>query len=316
MINANADRGVNHEDELRTLREALQIRLDQLLPTGEQQDRVYSAMREGTLAAGKRVRPLLLVLAARDLGCRADQPGLIDLACAVEMVHAASLMLDDIPCMDNALLRRGRPTIHRQYGENVAILAAVALLSRAFGVVAEAPSLSHACKTQAVAELSGAVGLQGLVQGQFLDLNEGGQARSPEAILLTNELKTSRLFDATLQMAAIVADAPPQARQRLRYFAQDLGQAFQLLDDLTDGLSGTGKDINKDHGKSTLVAMLGAEAVHQRLRSHLRSADEHLASACHQGVATRCFMHAWFDRQLALFGQDNGLSRDAISTGA
>jgi geranylgeranyl diphosphate synthase type II len=301
-MNVNADNCLNHEDELQALREALQVRLDELLPAGQQQDLVYTAMREGTLVAGKRVRPLLLVLAARDLGCHADQPGLLDLACAVEMVHAASLMLDDIPCMDNALLRRGRPTIHRQYGENVAILAAVALLSRAFGVVAEAQSLSPACKTLAVAELSTAVGLQGLVQGQYLDLHEGAGARTAESILLANELKTSRLFDATLQMAAIVADAPQQARQRLRCFAQDLGQAFQLLDDLADGLNGTGKDINKDHGKSTLVAMLGADAVHQRLRDHLRSADEHLASACQRGVATRRFMHAWFDKQMALFG--------------
>ena len=295
---------VNHEEELRTLREALQRRLDRLLPVGEQQDLVYTAMREGTLVAGKRVRPLLLLLTARDLGCDVDQPGLLDLACAVEMVHAASLMLDDIPCMDDALLRRGRPTIHRQYGENVAILAAVALLSRAFGVIAEAQSLPHACKIQAVAELSAAVGLKGLVQGQYRDLHEGGQARSAEAILLTNELKTSRLFDATLQMAAIAADASPQARQRLRCFAQDLGQAFQLMDDLADGLNSTGKDINKDSGKSTLVAMLGAEAVHQRLREHLRSADEHLSCACDRGVSTQRFMHAWFDKQMALFGQD------------
>ncbi|MGD8108376.1 polyprenyl synthetase family protein [Pantoea sp. FN0302] len=294
----------NHEDELQTLREALQHRLDQLLPAGEQQDLVYSAMREGTLASGKRVRPLLLVLAAGDLGCDIEQPGLLDLACAVEMVHAASLMLDDMPCMDNAQLRRGRPTIHRQYGENVAILAAVALLSRAFGVVAEAQSLSPACKAEAVAELSTAVGLQGLVQGQYLDLNESGEARSAETILLTNELKTSRLFDATLQMAAIVANASPQARQRLRCFAQDLGQAFQLMDDLADGLSGTGKDINKDSGKATLVAMLGAEAVHQRLHDHLRSADEHLSCACDRGASTRRFMHAWFDKQMALFSQN------------
>ncbi|URQ61323.1 polyprenyl synthetase family protein [Pantoea alhagi] len=294
----------NHEDELQTLREALQHRLDQLLPAGEQQDLVYSAMREGTLASGKRVRPLLLVLAAGDLGCDIEQPGLLDLACAVEMVHAASLILDDMPCMDNAQLRRGRPTIHRQYGENVAILAAVALLSRAFGVVAEAQSLSPACKAEAVAELSTAVGLQGLVQGQYLDLNESGEARSAETILLTNELKTSRLFDATLQMAAIVANASPQARQRLRCFAQDLGQAFQLMDDLADGLSGTGKDINKDSGKATLVAMLGAEAVHQRLHEHLRSADEHLSCACDRGASTRRFMHAWFDKQMALFSQN------------
>ncbi|ARJ41358.1 geranylgeranyl pyrophosphate synthase [Pantoea alhagi] len=294
----------NHEDELQTLREALQHRLDQLLPAGEQQDLVYSAMREGTLASGKRVRPLLLVLAARDLGCDIEQPGLLDLACAVEMVHAASLMLDDMPCMDNAQLRRGRPTIHRQYGENVTILAAVALLSRAFGVVAEAQSLSPACKAEAVAELSTAVGLQGLVQGQYLDLNESGEARSAETILLTNELKTSRLFDATLQMAAIVANASPQARQRLRCFAQDLGQAFQLMDDLADGLNGTGKDINKDSGKATLVAMLGADAVHQRLHDHLRSADEHLSCACDRGASTRRFMHAWFDKQMALFSQN------------
>lgn len=295
---------VNHEDELQALRAALQCRLDQLLPAAAQQDLVWTAMREGTLAAGKRVRPLLLVLTARDLGCDIEQPGLLDLACAVEMVHAASLMLDDIPCMDNALLRRGKPTIHRQYGENVAILAAVALLSRAFGVIAEAQALPHDCKTQAVAELSIATGMQGLVQGQYRDLNEGAQARSAEAILATNELKTSRLFDATLQMAAIVANASLPARQRLRCFARDLGQAFQLLDDLADGVSGTGKDLNKDHGKSTLVAILGADAVRARLRDHLRSADEHLAHACEKGVATRRFMHAWFDKQMALFGQD------------
>ncbi len=300
---------VNHEDELQKLREALQHRLDQLLPAGEQQDLVFTAMREGTLTAGKRVRPLLLILAARDLGCTVEQPGLLDLACAVEMVHAASLMLDDIPCMDNALLRRGRPTIHYQYGENVAILAAVALLSRAFGVVVETPSLTPDCKNQAVAELSLAVGSQGLVQGQYLDLSEGSQARSSEAILLANELKTSRLFDASLQMAAIVADASPQTRQRLRCFAQDLGQAFQLMDDLSDGLSNTGKDANQDSGKSTLVALLGAEAVHQKLREHLRSADEHITSACHRGISTRHFMHAWFDKQMALFGKNSTQSQ-------
>ncbi|MDF7760981.1 polyprenyl synthetase family protein [Kosakonia cowanii] len=294
---------LNHDAQLQTLRDALQQRLDHLLPAGAQQDQIYSAMREGTLVAGKRVRPLLLMLAAHDLGCDADQRGLLDLACAVEMVHAASLMLDDIPCMDNAALRRGRPTIHRQYGENVAILAAVALLSRAFGVVAEAQGLSAACKAAAVAELSTAVGLQGLVQGQFLDLHEGDKARSAEAIQLTNELKTSRLFDATLQMAAIAAEASPQVCERLRCFALDLGQAFQLMDDLTDGLNGTGKDINKDDGKSTLVAMLGAEVVHQRLSEHLRSADEHLASACPRGVSTRRFMRAWFDKQMTLFGE-------------
>lgn len=301
-MTANAEKTLGADSELLAMREALQNRLDQLLPAGNERDLVGAAMREGALAPGKRIRPLLLMLAARDLGCGSNHSGLLDFACAVEMVHAASLMLDDIPSMDNALLRRGRPTIHRQFGENVAILAAVALLSRAFGVVAAAADLSGHCRAQAVAELSAAVGLQGLVQGQYQDLYEGSDTRSAEAILTTNELKTSMLFGATLQMAAIAAGASMAVRQKLRCFAQDLGQAFQLLDDLADSLSGTGKDCNQDAGKSTLVAMLGADAAQQRLREHLRSADQHLACACDQGVATRRFMNAWFDQQLAMIG--------------
>jgi len=166
--------------------------------------------------------------------------------------------------------------------------------------VAAAEGLSDACRTQAVAELSAAVGLQGLVQGQFRDLNEGATARSEEAIADTNDLKTSMLFSATLQIAALAAEATPDVRQKLGCFARDLGQAFQLLDDLADGCSGTGKDINKDAGKSTLVALLGAEAVRSRLHEHLNSADQHL-SVCQHGLATRRFMHSWFSQQLATF---------------
>ncbi|MGV7093337.1 polyprenyl synthetase family protein [Siccibacter turicensis] len=290
-----------HDGELHELHAALQRRLDELLPVGDERDRVSSAMREGVLAPGKRIRPLLLILAARDLGCDRDHPGLLDMACAVEMVHASSLILDDIPCMDNAALRRGRPTIHRQYGEDVAILAAVALLSSAFGVMVAAQGLSSECRSQAVAELSMAVGTQGLVQGQYKDLREGTAPRSAEEIATTNELKTSVLFGATLQIAALAAGASPAARQKMRCFAQDLGQAFQLLDDLADGHAGTGKDINKDAGKSTLVAMLGSDAVRERLDTHLRRADAHFSRACGKNQATRRFMHAWFSKQLAAF---------------
>lgn len=290
------------ENALLALRDAINLRLAQLLPASRAGDRVGDAMREGTLTPGKRIRPLLLLLVACDLGCEADDPGLIELACAVEMIHAASLMLDDIPCMDNAQTRRGKPTIHKQFGEDVAILSAVALLSHAFGVVATAPGLKAECRTLAVAELTAAVGLQGLVKGQFQDLREGGQARSQEAICQTNDLKTSVLFDATLQLAALAADVSPTVRKQLRCFAQDLGQAFQLLDDLADSCSGTGKDINQDSGKSTLVSLLGTDEVRQRLQAHLHSADSHFASACHHGLATRRFMHNWFNQQLAAFG--------------
>ncbi|MBZ5485999.1 polyprenyl synthetase family protein [Halomonas aquamarina] len=301
-MNASVDTLASHETALQTLRDTLQARLSQLLPEGSERDLVSAAMRAGTLAPGKRIRPLLLLLVAQDLGGSAEQPGLVDLACAVEMVHAASLILDDIPCMDDAALRRGQPTIHRQFGESVAILAAVALLSRAFGVVAEAQGLTDSCKTQASAELSRASGLEGLVQGQFRDLSEGAHARSADAILSTNTLKTATLFEATLQMAALAAGAPHEVRHPLRRFAEDLGQAFQLLDDLSDGCCSTGKDMHQDSGKSTLVAIFGPEDVHRRLQTHLVRADEYLTRACGQQAVTRGFVRAWFDRQLAMLG--------------
>lgn len=296
-MTATAHQALSHTHELLALRDAVEHRLDKLLPVGGERDLVGAAVRDGVLGPGKRLRPMLLMLTARDLGCQL--PGIIDLACAVEMVHAASLVLDDMPCMDNATLRRGRPTVHRQYGEDVAILAAVALLSRAFGVVAAAEGVPAGCKADLVTQLSAAVGTQGLVAGQYQDLHDGGKARSAELIAQTNELKTGVLFGATLQMAATVAGARPAAREALAQVARELGQAFQLLDDLADGRSDTGKDRHQDAGKSTLVALLGTEAVYQRLRAHLRSADHHLASACGEGVITRRFMQAWFEQQLA-----------------
>lgn len=300
MMTGTADEALRHDCELQSMRKTIENHLDTLLPLAEENDLVTQAMREATLAPGKRIRPLLMLLASRDLGCAPSHPGLLDLACAVEMIHAASLMLDDIPCMDNAAMRRGRPTIHRKFGENVAILAAVALLSRAFGVVSCAQGLSDTGRAQAVSELSVAVGTQGLVKGQYQDLREGNQPRSTEAIHTTNDLKTGVLFSASLQMAAIAANASESVRTGLRSFALDFGQAFQLLDDLLDGLSTTGKDMNKDAGKSTLVSVLGNDRVHQRLYEHLRRADEQLACVCSHGRATAQFMHSWFNQQLAV----------------
>lgn len=299
---------LSHEDDVKMLLSAFERRLEQLLPEGEQEGQVYAAMRDATLVAGKRMRPLLLLLAATDMGYKTEQTGLLDLACAIEMVHVASLILDDMPCMDNAMLRRGRPTVHCQYGEHVAILAAVALLSHAFCVIARSPSLPPEAKARAMAELSASVGHMGLVQGQFRDLNAARQSLNPDEILLTNELKTSSLFNATLQLAAIAAEASPQVSERLRFFARDLGQAFQLIDDLTDGSTTTGKDPDQDKDKSTLVAVLGAESVFLRLREHVRSADQHIATACQPGDTARHFVHVWFEKQLTLISQSLSLS--------
>jgi geranylgeranyl diphosphate synthase type II len=242
--------------DLDTLRQALETRLAQLLPqAGNERDLVARAMRESTLAPGKRMRPLLLVLAARGLGHQGEQA--LDLGCAIEMVHAASLVLDDMPCMDDACLRRGLPTTHLKFGQDVAILAAVALLSRAFGVVAS---------------LANAVGMQGLVRGQFQDLRDGASPRTADDIALTNDLKTGVLFGAVLEMAALLGGADEATRAALQGFALELGQAFQLYDDLQDNCAESAKDVGKDAGKSTFMALLGEDKVRERLRAHVSQA--------------------------------------------
>lgn len=286
------------QQDLHSIREAVDQRLGEWLPadpTGRNQ--VGNAMRDSALPAGKRVRPLLLVLAARGLG--SSSPSLIDLGCAVEMVHASSLIIDDMPCMDDAQVRRGRPAIHRGYGEDVAVLAAIALLSKAFSLVSSLPNVSAALRAQLVTELANAVGMQGLVHGQYKDLREGATQRSADDIATTNDLKTGVLFGATLNMAALIAGAAETQRRILAKFARELGQAFQLLDDLRDGAPDTGKDQLKDAGKSTLVSLLGPEAAHKQLRRHIAQADASLAAVYGPDQDVSRFMHRLFDQALA-----------------
>ena len=278
------------------VREMIEQRLAALLPeAGNERDLVALAMRDSTLAPGKRVRPILLVLAAEGLGHSGEQA--VELGCAVEMVHAASLVLDDMPCMDNAKLRRGRETVHVRFGEDVAILTAVALLSRAFGVVATIPGLRPEVRTQLVEILANTVGMKGLVRGQMQDLRDGSHARSAEEIALTNELKTGVLFGAVMDMAWLASDAPESIRPALQSFAIELGQAFQLYDDLQDHCTDTAKDRGKDDGKSTLVALYGREKVRERLYVHLSLADQHLRHAfngeqCINGFVASIFAKA------------------------
>ena len=284
-----------HMDELETLRACVERRIDELLrDAGDQADMLTAAMRAGALSAGKRMRPLLVMLVARDLGC--TSPALVDVACAVEMVHAASLMLDDMPCMDNAQLRRGKPAIHVQYGEDVAILASVALLSRAFGVLATAQDIPPVTRTRLVARLAETIGTQGLVRGQYEDLHGG--ARSPEAIATTNELKTGVLLGVAVDMAAIIAQTDDAVARSLRAFALAAGHAFQIRDDFHD-LPGndsavTGKDTGKDLGKSTLLASLGLDEAQLRLAGHLHEAERHLADALGPQGGTRRFVAGLF----------------------
>jgi len=281
--------------ELELVRQELEDRLAFLLSdSGPSTDRLAAAMRAGALGAGKRMRPLLLMLVARDLGC--DSPALIDVACAVELVHAASLILDDMPCMDNAQLRRGKPTIHVQYGEDVAVLASIALLSRAFGILASAQDIPPAVRARLVARLSETIGAQGLVRGQFLDLQAG--ARSAEDIATTNELKTGVLLGAAVDMAAIIAETDDCVARSLRAFALAAGHAFQLRDDFQDDpamdSAVTGKDTGKDVNKATFINTLGFDEARRRLMEHLHEADRCLTDAIGSKQGTRRLVGSLF----------------------
>ncbi|WP_414709153.1 polyprenyl synthetase family protein [Pseudomonas viridiflava] len=283
--------------QLADMRERIEKRLDELLPQEvNERDLVALAMREGTLAPGKRVRPMLLILAAEGLGHSEDAS--LDLGCAVEMIHAASLVLDDMPCMDNAQLRRGRPTVHLKFGQDVAILAAIALLSRAFGVVAAIKDVPPANRTRIVEILADTVGMQGLVRGQYQDLREGQHSRCAEEIALTNRLKTGVLFGAIMDMAWLISSDDERVRLELQGFATELGQAFQLYDDLQDDAFDNAKDQGKDKGKSTFVSLYGQQKVAEQLHAHLSMAEKHLDQAYGDAQAISAYLRLVFLKAL------------------
>lgn len=281
------------------IKSTIEHHLSDLLKSCDSKTAVGMAMQESVLGQGKRIRPLMMLLIAHDLGYPGEKKTLLDLACAVEMIHSASLILDDIPCMDNAELRRGKPTIHKKYGESVAILAAIGLLTKAFAQVSSIRGLSGEQKALAVGELANAVGEQGLVLGQFRDLAGVGQTQDIHDITATNDLKTGVLFIAMLQVIALAASASDTTRQRLTAFATDFGQLFQLLDDLSDAHYTTGKDRNKDAGKPTLVNVMGRARVCDLIYHHFDSANQHLSAVCVAGQETHRFIHAWLTLTLA-----------------
>ena len=237
-------------------------RLPELIPPASQRpEPVHQAMQYALTGAGKRVRPVLTLAVADLFGCRSEP--VLDLACAVEMVHACSLVLDDLPAMDDAALRRGRPTVHRVYGESVALLAALALLNRAYALVAEAAhrlALRRYTTEDVVHHLSAAIGSDGLIGGQALDLLASPEETSLDVLEYIHSHKTGALFMAAGELGAMAAEARRRDLEVIARFAKNLGLAFQIADDLLDVLGTpeeTGKDTGKDAEKVTFVKLLG-----------------------------------------------------------
>jgi geranylgeranyl diphosphate synthase, type II len=279
--------------EISDARAAIEERLDALFPPATGQSLVEAAMREAVRGPGKRLRPLLAVLGARDLGWHGPAT---DAACALELVHTASLILDDLPSMDNAAIRRGKPAIHVTYGEDVAALATIALLARAYGLFASAQGLSPEQRMEAVAVLSEAVGPAGLVGGQLEDLRGG--APCTDRARAVNDRKTAALFVAAARLACVMARSSGECRQRFGDFGRQLGQAFQILDDLLD-LEGNphamGKPCGQDVAKPTLVRLLGAATIQGHLREQIAAAAATLAGLPNRGARVACLLETIFE---------------------
>lgn len=268
----------------------LAARLDDIPRPGEtaRPARLLAAMRHAALAGGKRLRPFLLVEVARLLNPRLTAEDLMPAATAIECLHCYSLVHDDLPAMDDDALRRGRPTVHVAFDEATAILAGDGLLTLAFDLLSDpACHPDPAVRVALVLDLARAGGLGGMVGGQMLDLAaEGrfgdGAAPDENGIRRLQAMKTGALIRAATVMGARLGGANEAEVSRFGRFGEIIGLAFQLADDLLDVTateSEMGKAVAKDaaHGKGTLVAFLGIDAVRAELDRLVTEATELLA---------------------------------------
>ena len=202
---------------------------------------LYDAMRYSLLAGGKRIRPVLLLECCRI--CGGDPQAALPFAGAVEMIHTYSLIHDDLPCMDDDDLRRGRPTCHRVYGETMAVLAGDALQPEAFAILAAAPGLTDAQRVDAVAVLARAAGADGMVAGQVLDLE--GKCCSREQVESLHRLKTGAMIEAAAELGCVAAGASPEQRKAARDYAGSAGEGelASALDELWNALIFDGEHL-------------------------------------------------------------------------
>jgi farnesyl diphosphate synthase len=249
------------------------------LPEGPEA-RLCEAMRYATLGGGKRLRAVLVMESAGLFGV--DRTSAARVGASVEMLHAYSLVHDDLPAMDNDDLRRGKPSTHKAFDGATAILAGDALQTRAFEVLADPDTHANPeARCELVAALSHASGLAGMAGGQMIDMLAEGRALSAAEIIRLQALKTGRLIQYSAEAGAILGRAAPQQRQLLAAYGRDLGAAFQIADDLLDAAGTTGeigKTAGKDEaaGKATLVGVLGLEPARAQAEALAAQAARHL----------------------------------------
>jgi farnesyl diphosphate synthase len=252
-----------------------------LPPTGDTRERLFEAMRHAAIGGGKRLRPLLTIAAANLFAISRERA--IRVGCAIEAIHVYSLIHDDLPCMDDADLRRGKLSVHKAFDEAVAVLAGDSLHALAFEILAHpATNDDPWVRSDLVLELARAAGPAGMAGGQMMDLVAEGQELDLPAITRLQQLKTGALIEYSVEAACIMAKLQPEARTPYRGYARNIGLAFQIADDLIDhggDTAAAGKPTGRDAhaGKATFVSLLGEERARQQASFLVSQAIEHLS---------------------------------------
>src|SRR4051812_33988207 len=278
--------------------------MDILLPTTEGPEApLFAAMRYAVIGGGKRLRGFLVLEGARQFSV--SRQAALRVAAAIEMVHAYSLVHDDLPAMDDDDLRRGKPTVHKAWDEATAILAGDALQSHAFTVLAEEDTHPDpAVRVELVRCLSKAAGPRGMCGGQMIDMlaeQSGGQMDEMEVGRLQT-LKTGKLIEFSAEAGAVLGKAPAAQRHALLAYGRDLGAAFQIADDLLDATASaeeTGKATGKDAaaGKATLVSLLGLERARLQAERLVAQAKDHLDGFGERGDLLRMLADFTIERR-------------------
>lgn len=270
------------EAHLNEIADRVTVALDQFIPrAGGPEANLMRAMRHAGLGDGKRMRPFFVMEAGRLF--KANERYLLRAAVALECVHTYSLIHDDLPCMDDDDFRRGQPTVHKAFDEATAVLAGDALLTLAFEIMAHSDTAADPeIRLRLITRLAAASGAKGMVGGQMIDMLGTEYVQDLNTITRMQRMKTGALISYAVEAGAIIGDATAAQKQALAGFANDLGLAYQIADDLLDAtgdLDTVGKATGKDEaaGKATFVTVLGIEGAQQRVRLLAAQAKEHLA---------------------------------------
>jgi geranylgeranyl diphosphate synthase type II len=261
------------------MKECVEKKLSEILSkkNGSYEESLYEAALYSLLSGGKRMRTLLTLSLTEALGKDIDHA--IEPACALELIHTYSLIHDDLPCMDDDDLRRGRPTLHKVYGEGHAVLTGDFLLTLAFQVLSEAPYLSAEQKIDLISTLSKRAGGEGMVAGQAVDLLNEGKTCDWNTLSFIHHNKTAALIAASLEFASIIAEVSSEVKELIKNIGYEIGLSFQITDDILDITSDEktlGKPINSDieNKKNTAVTLLGLDGAKELACNLLSSVEQ------------------------------------------